>query len=282
MSHSGRSSSHSDSPPQDLKRERDELLQSLGRGTRLTEEFLAEVEELRRRMAVLENENARLRATIQADHAIRDLLDKIESLEVEKRELLSKFKQAEADSSVVSSRIHEMESEFANLANLFVASNQMHSSLSPRTVTRRIKEVLAQLVGAERYGIYLVSHDGAELVPIASEGLPAAELAPQPLASSVAREAFDSGAAQVDEERDPSTGTAQHPAAVIPLAIDDRTVGVIVIVSTLEQKRSFETIDFQLFKLLGQHAAAALVSASYYVQAGRQLPGLEAFLDLSV
>ena len=36
-----------------------------------------------------------------------------------------------------------------------------------------------------------------------------------------------------------------------------------------------------LFKLLGQQAASALVSASLFAREGR-LPGLEAFLDLNV
>ena len=69
---------------------------------------------------------------------------------------------------------------------------------------------------------------------------------------------------------------------MIPLSVDDRIVGMIAIFSTLSQKERFDTVDFELFKLLGQHAAAALISASLYVQAERKLPGLEAFLDLSV
>ena len=54
------------------------------------------------------------------------------------------------------------------------------------------------------------------------------------------------------------------------------------IFSTLSQKNRFDAVDFELFRLLGQHAAAALVSASLFAQADRRLPGLEAFLDLSV
>ena len=57
---------------------------------------------------------------------------------------------------------------------------------------------------------------------------------------------------------------------------------VIAIFSTLAQKKRFDTVDFELFKLLGQHAAAALVSASLFAHTDRKLPGLEAFLDLSV
>ncbi|HVJ22247.1 MAG TPA: hypothetical protein VM686_42870, partial [Polyangiaceae bacterium] len=63
---------------------------------------------------------------------------------------------------------------------------------------------------------------------------------------------------------------------------EDRVVGVIAIFSTLTQKTRFDAVDFELFKLLGQHAAAALVCASLFAQAERKLPGLEAFLDLSV
>jgi hypothetical protein len=90
------------------------------------------------------------------------------------------------------------------------------------------------------------------------------------------------GIAYIDEDGDPSKGNPERPAAIIPLSVDDKTVGAIAIFSTLTQKRRFDTIDFELFKLLGQHAAAALVSASLFVQAERKLPGLEAFLDLSV
>ena len=59
-------------------------------------------------------------------------------------------------------------------------------------------------------------------------------------------------------------------------------VGVIAIFSTLSQKTRFDAVDFELFKLLGQQAAAALVSVSLFARDERRLPGLEAFLDLNV
>lgn len=244
---------------------------------------MQEYERLQHRLRDLEAENAQLRAKVEADGAIRELLEKIERLEHDKSELLSRFHQAEAVSSEVSERFREVETEFADLANLFVASNQLHSSLSPRGVTRRIKEVLAQLVGAERYCMYLISPEGSELVPIASEGVPGHELVTV-RATSKGRvgEVLRTGSAMIDEETDPSQGGFDAPAAVIPLSVDDKVVGLITIYSTLSQKTKFDTIDFELFKLLGQHAAAALVSASLFAQAERKIPGLEAFLDLSV
>ena len=271
----------SDAPGHDLKSERDLFLKKFTRGARLTEEFLREVEQLQDRLRDLEAENAGLRAKVEADEAIRDLLNKIERLGTEKRELISRYHRVEEVNSEFTARVQEVESEFANLANLFVASNQLHSSLSPRGVTRRIKEVLAQLVGAERYCMYLANSDSTELVPIAYEGVAGSALTPVKIADSELGQALLKGAAQVSDH-DPTAGTVQRPAAIIPLSVDDKTVGVIAIFSTLAQKKRFDTVDFELFKLLGQHAAAALVSASLFAHTDRKLPGLEAFLDLSV
>ena len=274
--------SASDSPPPDLRKEADQVMQTITKGSRLTEDFMREHQKLLDRCHDLESENAQLRSQLEADDAVRQLLVKIEELEGEKRELLSRFRAAEEASSKFDSSRKEIESEFANLANLFVASNQIHASMSPRGVTRRIKEVLAQLVGAEAYAMYLVDSANEELVPIASEGVPADHLVSLHVEGSRLGEVARSGIASIDEESDPSVLNFDRPHAVVPLVIDDRVVGVIAIFSTLAQKTRFDTTDFELFKLLGQHAAAALVSASLFAKAERKIPGLEAFLDLSV
>ena len=274
--------SDSNSPPADFKSERDRFVKSFTRGSRLTDEFIQDYEQLLERLAVLEAENGSLHAQVAADRAVRDLVQKIERLEAEKTDLLSRTNRAEAITNQFTTRVQEVESEFSNLANLYVASNQLHSSLSPRGVTRRIKEVLAQLLGAERYSMYLTNAEGTELVPIASEGVPGGELLPVPVAGSRLGDVLVKGEASVEEEADPSRGELDRPAAVIPLMVDERVVGVIAIFSTLSQKTRFDAVDFELFRLLGQQAAAALVSASLFAQAERRLPGLEAFLDLSV
>jgi hypothetical protein len=272
----------SDEPGMDLRSERDEVLQRITRGSHFAREILSDYEALERRLRALESENAALRATIEADHAVRDLLGKIERLEVEKAELISRFKLAQASNSDVSSRMADAELEFANLANLFVASTQLSSSLSPRSVARRIKEILAQLVGAESYAMYLANPDGTELVPIASEGVPGEKLGPVRVAGSLLGEVLVSGEARVNEDSNSSQGTPERPAAVLPLELDERKVGVIAIFSTLGQKARFGTVDFELFRLLGRQAAVALVGASLFMRAEHKPPGLEAFLDLSV
>jgi nitrate/nitrite-specific signal transduction histidine kinase len=277
---SDRKPSRSDAPGPDLSLEREQFLKTFSKGAQLSREFVEEYEGLQRRLSELQAENSRLRAVVEADDAIRSLIRKIDALENEKRELLSHYRRVEELTSDFNTRVREMEDEFANLANLFVASSSLHSSLSPRAVTRRIKEVLEQLVGAERFGVYLSSNDGRRLTPVTVAGFGANEPSVEELCAGRVGDVARSGVAHIDDEADPSTGTVEKPPAVFPLQIDDNIVGVVAIFNSFGQKTKFSTVDFELFKLLGQHAAAALMSSGLYAQADRKLPGPDAFGDL--
>lgn len=269
-------------PPPDLLRERDEVLQSFSRGARLTEQFMSEYTRMRNRLIELETTNDRLRAQLEADDKVARLLEQVEALEMERKDLLKRTERAEKAQDRFDEKFNEVEGEFAQLANLFVASNQLHASMSPRGVVRRIKEILAQLVGAESYAMYFLSSDGTELAPIASEGVPGERLLPIGVSTSVIGKAVLARVSRIDEEREANRANFEDPVVIIPLVVDDTAVGAVVIFATLEQKPRFTHTDFELFRLLGQHAAAALVGASLFEQAGRRLPSAEAFRDLSV
>jgi predicted RNase H-like nuclease (RuvC/YqgF family) len=277
----GRPPPSSDRPPEDLKKERDAFIQQFFRkGAQFTEELLKENERLRDRIGELENENGRLRAHLASDEAIRDLLRKIEELEREKQELVSRTKSIEDVKNGFSSMYAEVESELANFANLYVATAQLHAARSVRGVIRVLKELLAQLLGAARFAVYLLSDDGAELCAIASEGVTASEVARLSATEGPIGRAFASGEVTFDEERDVSKGTVGEPAAVIPLELDGKILGAIAIFGTLLQKTQFVHVDRELFKLLGAQAAPALVNARLFTDAGRKIPGVQAFLDL--
>jgi hypothetical protein len=53
-------------------------------------------------------------------------------------------------------------------------------------------------------------------------------------------------------------GREEHLSACIPLKLDDKVVGAIGIFRLLQQKPALEAVDFELFDLLGSHAASAL------------------------
>jgi len=265
----------SDRPPEDLKKERDAFIQQFFRkGAQFTEELLKENERLRDRINDLE------RAHLASDEAIRELIRKIEDLEREKQDLVSRSARAEAVKANFSQMYEEVEGELANFANLYVATAQLHSARSVRNVLRALKELLAQLLGAAAFAVYFVSDDGEELVAIASEGVDVADVARIPARRGPIGRAFTSGELAYDQARDVSQASLEDPVAVIPLHVDGHVHGVIAIYGTLPQKTEFVTIDRELFKLLGAQAAPALVNARIFTDTGRKVPGIHAFVDL--
>lgn len=267
----------SEAPPDDLKRERDAFLQQFFRkGAQLTEELLRENEKLRGAIAELEHEADRMRAHLASDSAIRELLKKIEELEVEKRELMTRSVRMKELTDQHSRRFAEVEAELGNLASLHIAGAQLHSGRSARGVLRSAKELLAQLVGAETFGIYWVSDDKKTLVAIAGEGLDAGDL---PVGQGPWAEPFAKGEVVLCELDDTAKGTIERPAAVVPLLVDGRPLGLILVASTLEQKSGFGGADYELFRLLSQQLASAVVHAKLFSDVGRAVPPLTQLVE---
>jgi hypothetical protein len=275
----------SDRPPTDLaaqlKDQRDSFVHTFfKKGAEFTEELLAENERLRKALADVEGENAALRTQLASDEAIRDLLRKIDGLEREKRALLSHVHEAEAVSTRFVNRHAQIEEELSNLASLHVASYHLHSTLKLPLVVRHLKELLAQIVGARAFAICVADESRSELWPIASEGLDpdknanirigSAEVADS-IVGTIER-VFLTGVAHVPEE---PLGSEPGLVACLPMRVDDRAVGVIVIYSLFPQKEQLVAADYELFKMLGLHAASALVGSSLFTSAGGKLLPVE-------
>ena len=275
----GKKGRDSDRPLPELKKERDSFIHTFfTKGAQFTQELVNENTRLRHRLGELEQEAAKLRAQVASDDAIHKLLKTIDGLEREKGTLLSQFEQAEAASSRWVDQYTEVEGELANFANLYVASHQLHTSLSFRTTTRQIKELLEQLVGSRAFAVYLVSGDGKMLVPVVFEGLGKPRRIPINPGDSGIGEAFATGMSRV-ETGDLSRGSPDHPLAIVPMTHEHKVFGVFAVYATLEQKPRFLPVDFELFKLLGAHAAGALVCACLYANAGHKIPSFDPFFD---
>ncbi len=244
------------------------------KGAQLTEELLQENEQLRRMHMQLEKENAALRTQLASDHAMRDLLHKIQHLEKEKRDLLSHIQDAEMQSTRYGARFHEMEEELSKLANVYVASYQLHSTLDVQLVVKHLKELLQQLVGAKRLAVYLADPNRKHLLLVASENIDEKKHSRISLGGdepSLAERVFLTGKEHITEGP-LAKSSERSPAAVLPLHFDDRVVGVIVIHTVFEQKPAFGPVDFELFKMLGAHAASALAGSLLYAAANAELP----------
>ncbi len=251
--------------PTDLARERENFVRNfLRKGVEFTEELLHENDDLRARVALLEADNAALRAQVKSDDAMRDVLRTIERLEQEKRNLLDRSSQLEQLTRRHEGRYAAIEQELNDLANLYVASFQLHSTLKPTYVLQHIRELLAQLVGAERFCIYVLNDDGTQAIPVGSEGLLEHELKPVIVGQGAVGTVCATGVSSVRQGDPPGAGTVDDPLAVLPMQVDGQTVGVISIVALLEQKHAWVQVDQELFHLLGSHAAAALLAALLY------------------
>jgi hypothetical protein len=280
----GRGPRRSDRPgssaASDLKQRRDAFLHTFfRRGAELTDELVNENKRLREEILVIEEENASLKTQLASDRAIRDLLEKIEGLEREKSRLLSTVHEHEEITNRFTNRFAEIEQELESFANLYVASFQLHMSLRARTVMKNVKELLNQLVGARSVAVYFLDERANRLAPITSEGVELASLPIIPLSngstadpvSAVIERTVLTGVAHVAD------GEVQTPpAACIPMQLEDRVVGAIVVYALLEQKPRFVTVDRELFKLLGAHAGATLVAAHLWTTGDGRLPTPEA------
>ncbi len=269
----GRGSRRSDRPgPDALKEKRDAFLHTFfKRGAELSDQLVEDNRKLREHVAKLEEENASLRTQLASDRAIRDALRKIDELEREKSRLLSTVEQNEEITGRITNRFAEVESELESFAYLYVAAFQLHLTLQVKEVLGHVAELLGQLVGAQSAAVYFHDEKGDRLEPVIAVGrelsaVPAIALRKDAPAGAVER-AFLTGVPLVEERANPPP-----PAACVPLMLGERAIGIIVVYELLEQKPRLLTVDRELFKLLGAHAAGAVVGAFHYGGAAQRIP----------
>ena len=269
----------SERPPAALLRERDAFIQQFFRkGAELTEQLFKENERLRVELEAVETENARLRAHVANDDAIRALLRKVEELEREKVELLGRAARPEPRAADFAPRFEEVERELANFASLYVATAGLHAAETVGVALRSVGELMTQLLGAEAYALYFVADEGDELVAILTAGVDPAAVARVPVGTGPIGRAFLTGEISHATDRDVSRLSLEEPVAVVPLSLGGRVHGVAAVFATLPHKAAFVPSDEDLLRLLSEQAARALVDARLFDDAGRVAPPLRAFL----
>jgi len=265
--------------PVDLRRERETFVrQFIKRGIEVTESLLEENKSLQAQIARLEEQVTRLRSQVASDDAIRDLIRKIEALESERENLLERSTELEAVSQETADHTQEVERELHDLANLYIASSHLHSTLSVKGVLQHLHELLQQLVGAETYAIYLLSQDRTKAHPIGSDGVDLDAVPPIVPGEGLVGEVLMTGVARISAAPQPA-GTLDAPIAALPLMLRDQPVGAIAIASVFEQKSQWQALDHELFSLLTSHAATALIAANLYASAPGPLPALDGLRD---
>jgi nitrate/nitrite-specific signal transduction histidine kinase len=232
------------------------------KGAELTEELLRENEKLRFRVVQLEEQLAVSPARgTPTPPTLKELAERIHHLEEEREQLLHRFSTVEKESQQYEARAHEIEHENNNLASLYVASYQLHSSLELREVLQTVLEILINFVGAKTFGVFFADDDSKTIKAVASEGVELAELAPVPFGAGVIGAAVAAGEARLERKIARGVPGKDEPAVCVPLRLSGRVVGAIAVWDFLGQKAELEHVDFEIFNLLGAHAANALEAA---------------------
>ena len=224
--------------------------------TRLyVEELLQEISGLRREIATFEDDNFRLQ------QQVRELRMRMDSQRTEQRRTEDEKHQILNESEEQAARFAEIEKQNSDLANLYVASYQLHGTVDREEVLQAIREIVINLIGSEEFGLYELEGDRLSLVT--SFGARAESTSQDEVRALGLERSLETGEVLVADGD--SDGTL---LASIPLRLGDRVVGGIAIFELLGHKPGLEHIDYELFDLLAAHAAPALYLAELHAGRG--------------
>ena len=235
----------------------EELLEILRKGKTFAEELLRENERLRMRVVQLETEKQALTevepldelARLRADNArLRERLDAIDR----------RFSEMESANLDFVRRYEVIEHQNEALANLYVATYQLHATLDPTDVARAISDIVVGLVGAEEHAVLVREGSSGNLMVATGEGVETRF----PDGRVPAGDGMESRVASTGIPYFGSAESGDEQVACVPLMMSNECVGVIGIYKMLSQKHgSFTSIDHELLNLLAGQAATALVSS---------------------
>jgi nitrate/nitrite-specific signal transduction histidine kinase len=259
----------------------EEFLGIFKRGAEFSRELLVENERLRSELMRLQDRQQTAATSPEQWSKLRhELLERIHTLEQECTSVRGRLAEVGEENGQFARRYVEIEEENNNLANLYVASYQLHSTLDPSEVLKVILEIVINLIGAEYFCVYVCDEQSDVLRPVAAEGggidgFPEVRLGEGPVGESVV-----SGEVMSSEGSDLAPMEGGQPVVCIPLRVEDKPVGAIVIHRLLSQKDGFSALDQELFTLLAGHAATAIFASRLYAQSERKLNTIQGFIDL--
>jgi len=224
---------------------------------RYVQDLLGENEKLRRLVASLESDKSRLLSEkMILQEKLLSLREELDRIYHEQSDLRRQLAEVEAANQSSSRQYFEVEQQNNNLANLYVASFQLHSTLDRGEVLAAIQEIVINLIGSEELAIYEMDDDGRELKLVGSFGIDPGTYATVPLGAGVIGRAALSGeiylaAKGVDPSR---TARETNLTACVPLKLGDQVRGVLAIFRLLPQKNGR--------RLRGWFPTSSMVAAS--------------------
>jgi GAF domain len=237
-----------------------------------TESYVQKIHnDTRRAMAELRSQNERLRLQAAAFESERNrlqqeklrlqdqLITAREDIGVRQDEhsaLMRRLNDVELENERVAAQFLDIETQNTNLANLYVASYQLRSSLKRSEIMSAIKEIIVNLIGSEDFAIFERVEGEDKLVLVDWFDEPTHPFTEVRLGDGIIGSVAMSGEPYIaTDERARLAGIT----ACIPLKAGDGVTGVIAVFKLLPQKANvIEALDRELFDLLANQAGIAL------------------------
>lgn len=266
--------------PKDIFAKGKEFLEMYNKVASFTQEMMDQNARLREKIGTLQKERERMVSEV-GDASNQRLWKRLEELKQERQQILDRYHHKEEENQGFFERFLEIEAENNNLANLYVASYQLHSTLDFQEVLDVITEIIINLIGAQTFAIWLVDEKKNLLYPVKAEGLALLTLAPVTPGEGIIGSVAAAGEIWYRETISPETpGDPDQPMVCVPLKIKEEVIGVITVYRLLQQKERLVKVDYELFTLLAAHAATAIFGARLYSDSVRKRKTIKGFLDL--
>lgn len=173
-------------------------------------------------------------------------------------------------------RYEDIEAYNMALSNVYIASSQLHSKLDFSEVVTTSCEILWNLIASPVFAIFLRDEKTDQLKLVGGEGIDGrfpGDCIPEP-AGMIAEALAEGASLFIDGE------TTGDPLASIPLKVEERIIGLIVIYEIEKHKGSLSDLDKELFDLLANQTATALSSSRVYSETVKKLKSMESFVNL--
>jgi nitrate/nitrite-specific signal transduction histidine kinase len=232
------------------------------------EELRRDVVELEKRLSRVEERTHELIQTLKGPSADGDALGD-QKMAGKLKALQDRVKQMEDENKALGEVCSHLRQQNEAISNLYVAKHRLHATLNPSEVMKIIEEILIELIGAKEYGILILEQKSNTLRLVAGRGvedrLPSKTI---PAGEGVIGDVAATGKPFFFKPKAGAERSAFLPLATIPLKMDGKLMGVVVIFGLLPHKTGLTPIDHQLLELVAEHAPAALVSAHLYQTRG--------------
>jgi len=258
----------------DTTNKAEEVVQHFSKGMQFVEELLRENERLRYKLIHLNQEMADL--SDRDKLPVMEMEDELARLRSLREMIQSQFESMNKENSEFRTRYDELEKQNEIFMNLFVSSCQIHSSLDEEEILQSMQEIILHMVGAEVFSIWMVDQETGDFEIIASMDEGDLFRNGFPILDDISLNKLAAGQATYYSYDGRKSKKIEEPLACIPLVLDGKTIGAIIIYKLLVQKNGFTPLDHEILDLLTNQVLTCMVGARCYKSSKCELLFLEA------